>query len=577
MIAEAKTCREQRQQQQRRHTAARQQTSVVLRDALARHDGLPTEGPALDRVERLHSVAEQQTLEAFWERISEHQREAMAAQSAVSWAPVSVPAPAPPAAADASRQCVFPNVSAGEAPVVRKPGTTFADVLRTYEPEYRRRYGAQLTVQQDKVLREMLACYTPVMGTHEWTCGDCGTVVELPNGCNNRHCCTCGSTKRRRWAEDTCSQILPIEYAHLILTVPASITRLAMLNQKALYSIVLREGAYTVLRGGRKLFGVELALLALLHTWGQILNNHLHTHSLLPLGGLRRGTLEWVDLSQQQLDELLEYVRHEFPKRFGQALRIAFNKGELQFDGDPQLAHLGSPAEFDRWLEPLENMSWIVRCGDNWDRRQADLGPDATEKVVRYLANYVGRIALSDSRILDIQGDEVLFKYKDYRDDNQQKSQWIEGVELIHRFLQHLLPPRFRHIRRYGWMGPRVKPEKRDFIRNYHGLNDVPASESQDEGDGGAAREEAVSTQTCRFCAGDMHVTRRTERPCVSELLAMPLSRFRQAQAGFTVTLGDRLPQIEAQRCGDESAPVMGERAQQIRKQLISMMNSSYL
>ena len=184
----------------------------------------------------------------------------------------------------------------------------------------------------------------------------------------------------------------------------------------------------------------------------------------------------------------------------------------------------------------------------DWDRRKADFGPQATAKVVQYLANYVGRIALSDSRILDIQGDHVLFQYKDYRDNNQQKTEWIEGVELIHRFLQHLLPPGFRHIRRYGWMGPRVKPEKRDFIRSYHGLDDVPASESQDEADGEAARAEEVSTQTCRFCAGDMHLTGSTVRPRVSELLAMPLSRFRQAQAGFTVTLGDRLPQIEAQR-----------------------------
>ena len=250
------------------------------------------------------------------------------------------------------------------------------------------------------------------------------------------------AAKRRRWAEDTCSQILPIEYAHVILTVPAPITRLAMINQKVLYSIVLREGAYTVLAGGRKLFGVELALLVLLHTWGQILNNHLHTHSLLPLGGLRRNTLEWVDLSEAQLKELLAYVRREFPKRFCQALRKAYYRGELQFGGDAKLTHLQSSAEFEQWLEPLENMSWVVRCGDNWDRRQADFGRDATEKVVRYLANYVGRIALSDSRILDIQGDQVLFQYKDYRDDNQQKDQWIEGVELIHRFLQHLLPPR---------------------------------------------------------------------------------------------------------------------------------------
>ena len=272
-------------------------------------------------------------------------------------------------------------------------------------------------------------------------------------------------------------------------------------------------------------------------------------------------------------------MKREFPKRFCQALRKAFYKGELQFGGDAELAHLQSPAEFERWLRPWENISWIVRCGDSWDRTKMDHGPEATLKVIEYLANYVGRVALSDSRILDIDGDRVLFKYKDYRDNNQQKAEWIEGVKLIHRFLQHLLPPRFRHIRHYGWMGPRVKPEKRDFIRQYHGLEALESAESgeQNEEPDEAAREEEERTQTCRFCAGDMHLTGRTDRPRVSELLEMPLSRFRQAQAGFTVTLGDRLPQIEAERSGDESAPAIGERAKQIRKQLSALMNSSYL
>ncbi len=277
MIAEATTSRKHRQQQQRRRSAARQQTNAALRDALAQRDGLPTEGPPLGCAERQRSAAPQQTLEAFWKRVEERQREAMDALWGASSVPVPVPVPEPPAAADSPRRLVVPNVIAGEAPVVRKPGPTFADALRTFDWDYRRIYATELTVQQDKVLREMLACFTKVLGVHEWTCGDCGTVVELPNGCNNRHCCTCGSTKRRRWAEDTCSQILPIEYAHLILTVPKPITRLALINQKVLYSIVLREGAYTVLRGGRKLFGVELALLALLHTWGQLMLAHPHS------------------------------------------------------------------------------------------------------------------------------------------------------------------------------------------------------------------------------------------------------------------------------------------------------------
>ena len=422
-------------------------------------------------------------------------------------------------------------------------------------------YGAELTVQQDKVLREMLACYTPVLGTHEWTCGDCDTVVELPNGCNNRHCCTCGGAKRRRWAETTCSQILPVEYCHLILTVPKPITQLAMLNPGALYSTGPARGRLCgARRCGRKLFGVELALLSLLHSWGQLMLPHLHTHSLLPLGGLRAGALEWIDLSKEQLEELLEYVGREFPKRFCKALRKAYNQGELQFHGDPELAHLQSPAAFEQWLEPWENMSWIVRCGDSWDRRKADFGPEATRKVVEYLANYVGRIALSDSRILDIDGDWVLFKYKDYRDNNQQKTTWIEGVELIHRFLKHLLPPKMHHIRRYGWMARRAGNEKFDWLLKYHGVADPEPDEEEEKSDEADGEfEEPERTQTCRFCTGSMHLTGSTFRPRVSDILDMPLARFRQAQAGAIVTLGAKLPQILAERSGDESLPPISE------------------
>ena len=536
--------------------------------------------------ERRRAVREK-TLEALWDDVAKRQREDLRALYPAPSAPASAPVAAAPAeptpgtAAEASRRFVVPNVIDGEAPVVRKPGPTFADVLRTYDPEYRRRYGAELTEQQDKVLREMLACYTPLLGTHEWTCGDCGTVVELPNACNNRHCCTCGGARRRRWAENIAAQILPIEYGHLIFTVPHPITQLAMINQRELYSLVLREGAYALLEGGRQLFGIELALLSLPHSWGQLLLSHLHTHSLFPLGGLRENTLEWVDLSAAQLRQLLAYVRRVFPRRFCKALRKAYDQDKLQFTGDPELAHLQSPSEFEQWLAPWENRTWVVRCGDSWDRRQADFGPDATMKVVGYLANYVGRIALSDSRILDIDGDRVLFKYKDYRDHNQQKGTWIEGVELIHRFLQHLLPPRFRHIRCYGWMAPRVKPEKRAFIRQYHGL-DAPEPE-EEEPDAACdaaladADDEEARTQTCRFCRGQMTLSETTVRPRVPEVMDMPLRRFRRAQVGVRITLGDKLPQIEAECRGDASTPDLGERFQEIKRQLIALMSSGSL
>jgi len=133
---------------------------------------------------------------------------------------------------------------------------------------------------------------------------------------------------------------------------------------------------------------------------------------------------------------------------------------------------------------------------------------------------------------------------------------------LIHRFLQHLLPPRFRHIPRYGWMGPRVNPEKRDFIRQHHGLDATESVESgeQVEEKQEASLDEQQRTQTCRFCNSDMHMTGSTNRPRVSELMETPLSRFCRAQAGMPVTLSAKLPQILARREVDFPRPPVSPR-----------------
>jgi hypothetical protein len=455
---------------------------------------------------------------------------------------------------------VLPNIFETHPPVVRRKSFTFADVLRRYDKDYRHRYAAELTPQQDKLLREMLACYTPLLGVHVWKCDHCDTVVQLPNGCNNRHCSTCGYAHRRRWAERTCSQILPVKYCHLILTVPHTITQLAMRNQKILYSLVLTEGAKAVLACGRRLFRVELAMLSVLHTWGQLTNPHLHSHSLLPFGGLREGKLEWVSLSTEQMKRLLEEVEREFPKRLAKALRKAYARQQLQFD-DPELEHLQAPEAFESWITGLENMTWITRCPEVWNGRDAGDGPEANRKVVEYLANYANRVALSDARILDIEGDQVLFGYKDYRDGDQQKSVWIEGVELIHNFLQHQLPRRMHHIRRYGWMARRARNDKLEFLREYLAKGDQAGPEKPAP----VPLEEEKATKPCRFCDGAMHEITSSLRPTVPELLRVPLAAFHHAQAGARVTLGRRLPEIQAQRPGDSTTrPLATEIQRQI-------------
>ena len=250
--------------------------------------------------------------------------------------------------------------------------------------------------------------------------------------------------------------------------------------------------------------------------------------------------------------------------------------GFIQF-GLIKLEHLQCPAAFEQWIGPLENSPWIIRCPEVWDRREAGHDPEDTRKVVRYLANYANRIALSDARILAIEGEQVLFSYKDYRDHDQQKEIWIDGVELIHRFLQHLLPPRMHHIRRYGWMSRRSKNEKLDYLRQYHGTAEPEPEEKEAEGDGPPC-EEHEHTQACRFCSGQMHLTGRTFRPTVPELMQMPLAWFRRAQAGARIVLGEKLSRIEVQPSDNESLTAARQaRAEEIKRQYDALLTAGFL
>ena len=367
------------------------------------------------------------------------------------------------------RDMVLPNVFETRPPVVRRKSFTFADVMRRFVPDYRCLYA--VTEQQDKLLREMLACYTPVLGVHEWKCADCGSSVQLPNGCNNRHCSTCGYANRRRWAEKTCSQILPVKYCHLNL---------------------------------------------------------------------------------------------------GKALRKAYAEDELQFDGDPELQQLQSPEAFERWISRLEDMTWVTRCPEVWDRREVGNGPEASRKVVEYLANYANRVALSDSRILDIEGNQVLLGYKDYRDGDQQKTVWVDGVEMIHDFLQHQLPRGMQHIRCYGWMARRAHNDKLEFLRE-HFAKDEQADPDEPVP---LPLEEEELTRCCRFCDGRMHEINSSSRPTVPEIMTIPLDTFHHAQAGIRVSLGPQLPDLQAQRPGD---PAKRALATEIQRQISDLETLGFL
>jgi hypothetical protein len=165
----------------------------------------------------------------------------------------------------------------------------------------------------------------------------------------------------------------------------------------------------------------------------------------------------------------------------------------------------------------------------------------------------------------------VLFSYKDYRDGDQQKRVWIEGVKLIHNFLQHQLPRGMQHIRRYGWMARRAHNDKLEFLREYFSPHDEQACPAEPAP---MPLEEEDAKKPCRFCDGPMYEIKSALRPTVPELLAMPLAAFHHAQAGARVTLGERLPEIQAQRPGD---PAKRALATEIQRQISDLAVLGFL
>jgi hypothetical protein len=390
--------------------------------------------------------------------------------------------------------------------------------------------------------------------------------VELPNGCNNRHCPSCGGLKRAKWAEQTASAILPVPYNHVILTVPHEITLLGMANPTVLYPLLLKSGAEALMRCGRKLFKAELALLSLLHTWGNLLNRHLHSHILLPSGGIWTKGYQWIPLSTGQIEDLLLLVEFRFPRRLIQGLHKAHQRGQLRlkegqltFEGmgateemEEVIQQLPAAANFDRWLDSVNTERWVIRCPQVWDRRGANQDPDAMAKTVKYLANYANRVAVSNDRIVGIEGDNVLLRYKDYRDGNQWKTASIDGVEFIARFFRHLLPQKMHHIRRYGWMNGHASTEKIAWLREHFRKQESPVQDTPTNETDEAEREEDLQrvnpeepTRSCRYCEnGTMRLTGTTRRPKLSEILSMPFSALVGLKAGPIVTLSEKAKQL---------------------------------
>lgn len=300
-----------------------------------------------------------------------------------------------------------------------------------------------LSRQQEAVLRAVVQCRTAALGGHVEECNHCKHRRVAYNSCRNRHCPKCQSLARERWLQERKAELLPVEYFHVVFTVPDTIAAIALQNQRVVYDILFRMAGQALRRiaADPRHLGAEIGYLAVLHTWGQNLSHHPHVHCVVPGGGLSPEGRSWV-AARKGFFLPVRVLSRLFRGLFLNALRKAFEAGRMSFPGS--LAYLSDPQAFSVWLESHWRTEWVVYC------KRPFAGP---AQVLEYLGRYTHRVAISNHRLLAVSNDEVAFRWKDYRHDDKQRVMRLHPHEFMRRFLQHVLPPGFVRLRHGGFLG----------------------------------------------------------------------------------------------------------------------------
>jgi hypothetical protein len=335
------------------------------------------------------------------------------------------------------------------------PRFEVADVIRAHGGEFLDTYGDATSPEQRRALTDLARCRTAALGGHVEECDRCGHRQVAYNSCRNRHCPRCQAAEAARWVEDRAAELLPVEYFHVVFTLPAALAPIALQNPRVVYGLLFRAAAESLQRiaADPRHLGAEIGFLAVLHTWGQNLQHHPHVHCVVPGGGIAPDGSRWIPC-RPGFFLPVRVLGRLFRGKFLALLEAAYDGGKLSLHG--RLADLADPAEFRRALAAGANPEWVVYAKPPFG------GP---EQVLKYLARYTHRVAISNSRLVALDGDQVEFLWKDYADEGKQKTMRLKAVEFIRRFLAHVLPAGFVRIRHYGFLANRVCREKLDLCR----------------------------------------------------------------------------------------------------------------
>jgi hypothetical protein len=324
-------------------------------------------------------------------------------------------------------------------------------------------------------------CRTAALGGHVDECEKCGHLTISYNSCRNRHCPKCQFLKKEKWVEARGKELLPIEYFHVVFTLPDELNPLALRNREVVYTILFKAASETLTDLAKKRLGVQAGFIAVLHTWGQNLMDHPHLHCIVSGGGLSQG--KWISSKRRFLFPVKAMSRL-FRGKFLAFLKKAHKEEHLEAAGE----------DFACFLKGLYTKEWVVYSKPPFN------GP---KTVFGYLGRYTHRIAITNHRIVGMENGKVSFLWKDYADGNKQKVMTLDASEFIRRFLLHVLPDGFVKIRHFGFLSNRRRKECIDTCRTLLGVRKpepVPSETWQES----HLRITGIDLTRCPLCEGRM-------------------------------------------------------------------------
>ena len=373
-----------------------------------------------------------------------------------------------------------------------------ADVFRSHGQHWRESHAGHVSLEQLKVMSGIEHCRSEVLGGHVLQCPACEHTQIAYNSCRNRHCPKCQASAAKRWLAARQTELLPVDYYHVVFTLPQPISELAYYNKSVMYGLLLKAAAKALLTIGAdtKHLGARLGVTFVLHTWGSAMIHHPHVHGIIPGGGLSLDGEKWVSCKAGFFLPV-RVLSRLFRRLYLEGLREAYEQNKLLFFGE--CLPIEDEKTFLAWLNKQRKVDWVVYAKRPFAVPQA---------VLAYLSRYTHRVAIANSRLVTMDKQTVSFKWKNYRvkEQNRHRTMALTHDEFIRRFLLHVLPSGFHRIRHYGLTANTGRKQHLDKARKLLKVN-VPIVPLEKEISGETKAHEQAPTFVCPCCGAGMIVT----------------------------------------------------------------------